>query len=117
VREFFDLKWTAIPGAQYYLLEGDDDPNFSAPQTLNVDPMQFGTTFNAGWGNSIPNVYYRVRAVSVDNIRGLPSPTLNVKIVNPRRFRRRRSRCRRSAARLSAVHVRLVGHGNRRWRL
>jgi len=82
VREFFDLKWTAVPGAQYYLLEGDDDPNFSAPQTLTVDPMQFGTSFHAGWGNAIANVYYRVRAVSVDNVRGLPSPTLNVKITD-----------------------------------
>ena len=82
VREFFDIKWTAVPGAQYYLLEGDDDPNFSAPQTLNVEPMQFGTLFHAGWGNAIPNIYYRVRAVSVDNVRGLPSPTLNVKVVN-----------------------------------
>src|SRR4051794_19143376 len=82
VREFFDITWTAVPGAQYYLLEGDDDPAFSAPQTLNVDPMQFGTTFHAGWGNSLPNIYYRVRAVSVDNVRGLPSATLNVKVVN-----------------------------------
>src|SRR5262249_35455632 len=37
VREFFDIKWTAVAGAQYYVLEGDDDPNFSAPQTLNAD--------------------------------------------------------------------------------
>jgi hypothetical protein len=82
VREFFDIKWTAVANAQYYLLEGDDDPNFSAPQTLNVDPMQFGTTFHAGWGNALPNIYYRVRAVSIDNVRGLPSATLNVKVVN-----------------------------------
>ncbi|HKB10443.1 MAG TPA: hypothetical protein VKD69_07310 [Vicinamibacterales bacterium] len=82
VREFFDIKWSAVPGAQYYLLEGDDDPNFSAPQTLTVDPMQFGTSFHAGWGNAIPNVYYRVRAVSVDNVRGLPSPTVRVSITN-----------------------------------
>jgi len=68
-REFFDIKWTAVAGGQYYLLEGDDDPNFSAPQTLNVDPMQFGTTFNGGWGNSIPNIYYRVRAVWVSRSR------------------------------------------------
>src|SRR3954451_7388675 len=44
--------------------------------------MQFGTKFRAGWGNQIPNVYYRVRAVSVAGVRGLPSPTLNVKITN-----------------------------------
>ena len=35
----------------------------------------------AGWGNAL-NVYYRVRAVSVDNVRSLPSATLNVHITN-----------------------------------
>jgi hypothetical protein len=80
--EFFDIKWTSVPGAQYYLLEADDEPNFSYPITLSVDPMQFGTLSHAGWGNEIANIYYRVRAVSVDNVRGLPSPALNVKIVN-----------------------------------
>ena len=80
--ENFDITWTAVPNAQYYLLEADDEPSFSAPQTLTLDPLQFGTTFRAGWGNEIANVYYRVRAVSVDNVRGLPSATLNVKIVN-----------------------------------
>src|SRR5712691_5936120 len=44
--------------------------------------MEFGTSFGAGWGNEIPHVYYRVRAVSVDNVRGLPSATLNVHITN-----------------------------------
>jgi len=80
--EDFDITWTAVPGAQYYLLEADDEPSFSAPQTLTLNAMQFGTKFRAGWGNEIPNVYYRVRAVSVDNVRGLPSAVLNVKIVN-----------------------------------
>jgi predicted secreted protein len=80
--ENFDITWTAVPNALYYLLEADDEPSFSAPQTLTLDAMQFGTTFHAGWGNEIPNVYYRVRAVSADNVRGLPSATLNVKIVN-----------------------------------
>src|SRR3954447_5652691 len=80
--EDFDITWTAVPNALYYLLEADDEPSFSAPQTLTLDAMQFGTKFHAGWGNEIPNVYYRVRAVSIDNVRGLPSATLNVKIVN-----------------------------------
>src|SRR6185503_6547126 len=34
------------------------------------------------WGNEIPNIYYRVRAVSADNVMGLPSALLSVKIVN-----------------------------------
>src|SRR5437667_2232366 len=40
--------------------------------------MQFGTTFRAGWGNAIPNIYYRITAVSADNVRSLPCPTLAV---------------------------------------
>src|SRR4051812_11228144 len=82
VSEFFDITWTAVPGAQYYLLEADDEPTFSYPLALTTDLLQFGTKFRAGWGNEIPNVYYRVRAVSAAGVRGLPSPTLNVKITN-----------------------------------
>ncbi len=80
--EFFDITWTAVPDAQYYLLEADDEPTFSYPLSLTTDLMQFGTKFRAGWGNEIPNVYYRIRAVSAAGVRGLPSPTLNVKITN-----------------------------------
>src|SRR4051812_26086032 len=80
--EFFDITWAAVPDAQYYLLEADDEPTFSYPLALTTDSMQFGTKFRAGWGNEIPNVYYRVRAVSAAGVRGLPSPTLNVKITN-----------------------------------
>jgi hypothetical protein len=80
--EFFKITWTAVPGAQYYVLEAANEPTFSYPLTLSLNPMEFGTSFRAGWGNEIPNIYYRVRAVSVDNVRGLPSPTLNVHIVN-----------------------------------
>jgi hypothetical protein len=80
--EFFDITWAAVPDAQYYLLEADDEPTFSYPLALTSDSMQFGTKFRAGWGNEIPNVYYRVRAVSAAGVHGLPSPTLNVKIAN-----------------------------------
>jgi hypothetical protein len=44
--------------------------------------MKFGNSFHIGWGNVIPNIYYRVRAVSADNVMGLPSALLNVTIVN-----------------------------------
>ena len=44
--------------------------------------MQFGTKFRTGWGSDFPNLSYRVRAVSADNVKGLPSPTLNVRINN-----------------------------------
>src|SRR3954454_1538741 len=80
--EFFDITWTAVPDAQYYLLEADDEPTFSYPLALTTDLMQFGTKFRAGWGNAIPNIYYRVRAVSAAGVIGMPSPTLNVKITN-----------------------------------
>jgi hypothetical protein len=80
--EFFDITWSAVSGAQYYLLEADDEPTFSYPLSLTTDLMQFGTKFRAGWGNEIPNVYYRIRAVSAAGVHGLPSPTLNVKITN-----------------------------------
>src|SRR3954447_16656026 len=80
--DFFDITWAAVPDAQYYLLEADDEPTFSYPLALTTDVMQFGTKFRAGWGNEIPNIYYRIRAVSAAGVRGLPSPTLNVKITN-----------------------------------
>src|SRR5262245_8919983 len=80
--ETFKITWSPVPGAQYYVLEADDEPSFSYPFTLSINPMEFGSFFGAGWGNEIPNIYYRVRAVSVDNVRGLPSATLNVKILN-----------------------------------
>jgi hypothetical protein len=80
--ENFTIAWSDVPGAQYYVLEADDEPNFSYPLTLTTSPLVIGTEFGAGWGNPIPNVYYRIRAVSVDNVRGLPSATLNVQITN-----------------------------------
>lgn len=82
VREFFDIRWSAVQGAQYYLLEVDDEPSFSYPLTLTTTALTFGTHVQAGWGNAIPNIYYRVRAVSADNERGLPSETLTAHIAN-----------------------------------
>ncbi len=82
VRESFPIKWSAVPGAHYYLLEADTDPAFSFPLTLTINALTFGTQSEALWGNAIANTYYRVRAVSVDNVRSLPSPTLNVHITN-----------------------------------
>ena len=79
--EFFDITWTEVAGAQYYLLEADDDAAFSHPITLG-STIEFGTKFHAGWGNEIPSVFYRVRAVSADNVRGLPSATLTVHITS-----------------------------------
>src|ERR1043166_5871672 len=81
VRESFKLNWSAVPDAQYYLLEADDEPTFSYPLTLTTNAVTFGTQAEPIWGNAL-TVYYRVRAVSADNVRGLPSATLTVNITN-----------------------------------
>ena len=80
--ETYKIQWSAVPGAQYYVLEADDEPTFSFPLTLTEAPLNFGTQFGGAWGNAIPNVYYRVRAVSVDGVRSLPSATLTVHITD-----------------------------------
>ncbi len=80
--ETFTIRWSAVANAQYYLLEADDEPTFSYPLTLTTDALTFGTRFEAGWGNPIPNIYYRVRAVSANNVRGLPSKTVVIRITN-----------------------------------
>lgn len=79
-RETYTIQWTSVQGAQYYLLEVDDDPAFSYPLSLTTNAMTFGTQAEGGFGNALANVYYRVRAVSGDNVRGLPSATLAVHI-------------------------------------
>jgi hypothetical protein len=79
--EFFKINWFPVAGAQYYILEADDEPTFSHPLTLSESPITFGTQFGAGWGNAL-NVYYRVRAVSADGVRSLPSATLAVRITD-----------------------------------
>jgi hypothetical protein len=82
VLENYKLKWSTVTGAQYYILEADDEPTFSDPLTLSESPITFGTQFGGGWGNSIPNIYYRVRAVSADGVRSLPSATVVVHITD-----------------------------------
>src|SRR5262245_6690138 len=81
--EFFDIVWNNVPGAHYYLLEADDDAGFSHPITLSGGPVKvYGSKYSVGWGNEIPNIFYRVRAVSPDNVWGRPSATLTVHITN-----------------------------------
>src|SRR5947209_8763568 len=43
IRESFNIKWSAVAGAQYYILEADDEPTFSYPFNLMLTPMNFGT--------------------------------------------------------------------------
>jgi hypothetical protein len=81
VRESFNIQWSSVVNAQYYLLEADDEPTFSYPINLTLSPIYFGTQSGALWGNPL-TIYYRVRAVSVDGVRSLPSATLSVQITN-----------------------------------
>jgi hypothetical protein len=81
VRESFNIQWSSVVNAQYYLLEADDEPTFSYPLNLTLSPIYFGTQSGALWGNPL-TIYYRVRAVSADGVRSLPSVTLSVQITN-----------------------------------
>jgi hypothetical protein len=49
---------------------------------LTQSPITFGTQFGGGWGNALPNVYYRVRAVSIDGVRSLSSATVIVHVTD-----------------------------------
>jgi hypothetical protein len=81
VREGFNIRWTSVPGAHSYVLEADDEPTFSYPLNLTLSPINFGTQTGGLWGNPL-TIYYRVRAVSADGVRSLPSATLTVQITN-----------------------------------
>ena len=79
--ESFNIRWSSVANAQYYILEADDEPTFSFPINLTLAPVNFGTQSGAIWGNAL-TIYYRVRAVSTDGVRSLPSATLTVQITN-----------------------------------
>ena len=81
VHEGFNIQWSSVVNAQYYLLEADDEPTFSYPFNLTLSPIYFGTQSGALWGNAL-TIYYRVRAVSVDGVRSLASATRTVQITN-----------------------------------
>jgi hypothetical protein len=81
VRESFNIQWSSVVNAQSYILEADDEPTFSYPLTLTLSPINFGTQSSALWGNPL-TIYYRVRAVSADGVRSLPSATRTVQITN-----------------------------------
>ena len=57
------------------------NPPFPIPLTLTTNALTFGTQAKPA-GAMRSNVYYRVRAVSADNVRSLPSATLNVHVTN-----------------------------------
>jgi hypothetical protein len=81
VRESYNIQWSSVVNAQSYILEADDEPTFSYPLTLTLEPINFGTQSGAIWGNPL-TIFYRVRAVSADGVRSLPSATRTVQITN-----------------------------------
>src|SRR4029078_3490919 len=81
VAESFNIQWSSVVNAQSYILEADDEPTFSYPLTLQLEPISFGTQSGAIWENAL-TIFYRVRAVSVDGVRSLPSATRTVQITN-----------------------------------
>jgi hypothetical protein len=81
VRESFNIQWSSVVNAQSYILEADDEPTFSYPLNLTLSPIYFGTQSGALWGNPL-TIYYRVRAVSADGVRSLPSAIRTVQITN-----------------------------------
>jgi hypothetical protein len=79
--ESFKIEWAAVQGAHYYILEADDEPTFSYPLNLMLSPINFGSVSGGLWGNAL-TAYYRVRAVSVDGVRSLPSAPIAVQITD-----------------------------------
>ena len=72
-------------------------------------PIYFGTQSGAIWGNPL-TIYYRVRAVSVDGVRSLPSATPSqCRSPMPPRFRQACRRSRRLAEQLCSFHSLWIG--------
>jgi hypothetical protein len=67
--------WTAVPGADHYLLEYDNEPSFSLP-LFNADysPIPASqTSYPIFFGEPVGNLWFRVRAVAADGTRSVPS--------------------------------------------
>src|SRR5262249_59908919 len=74
--ELFDFSWSAVPGAAYYLLEMDNEPSFARPWTNATYDHILGTTTQLS--TTPGTIFYRIRAVGADGMRGIPSPTRTV---------------------------------------
>ena len=106
--ESFNIQWSSVVNAQYYILEADDEPTFSYPLTLTLSPINFGTQSGALWGNPL-TIYYRVRAVSANGVRSLPSATRKCKSPMPPQFQRACRRSRRLTEQLCSFHSLWIG--------
>ncbi len=75
-------EWTPVSGAHHYLLEYDDESTFTLP-LFNADfsPIPASqTTAPLMFGEPVGNLWFRVRAVSADGTRSLPSNVRRVTI-------------------------------------
>ncbi|HZQ28738.1 MAG TPA: hypothetical protein VFA94_13665, partial [Acidimicrobiales bacterium] len=80
--EFVRNEWLPVPGADHYLLEYDNEPTFTLP-LFNADfsPIPASqTTAPIMFGEPVGNLWFRVRAVSADGTRSLPSNVRQVTI-------------------------------------
>src|SRR5439155_10050266 len=62
VRESFNIQWSSVVNAQYYLLEAGDEPTCSYPMNLTLSPISFVTESGALWGDPLA-ISLRSRAV------------------------------------------------------
>ena len=106
--ESFNIQWSSVVNAQYYILEADDEPTFSYPLTLTLSPINFGTQSGALWGNPL-TIYYRYApfprtacAVFLRRRAECESPT-------PPRFQRACRRSRRLTEQVCSFHSLWIG--------
>jgi hypothetical protein len=67
--------WTAVPGADHYLFEYDNEPSFSLP-LFNADysPIPASqTSYPIYFGQPVGDLWFRVRAVAADGTGSVPS--------------------------------------------
>jgi predicted phage tail protein len=77
--EAITFAWTPATGANHYLFQDAQDPNFQQA-LFTIDTSNTSNT-SVTFSFADPNTYYaRVRAVSPDGVMGLPSSTLQVVI-------------------------------------
>jgi hypothetical protein len=77
--ESYPIQWTSVTGATSYQLQLAPDATF-APGTLLVDVPESGTEAHAPLMKFQTPLYIRVFGVSASGVRGLPSPTVAVRL-------------------------------------
>ena len=80
--EFVRSTWNAVPGADHYQLEYDNEPSFSVPLfNSDFDPIPANVLDKPiMFGEPVGNLWFRVVAVAADGTRSLPSNVRQVTI-------------------------------------